>query len=174
MSGDITGSYAAAFLNVAKGEGVITQVGDELLRFSQAFEGSPQLQQMLGDLSVPPERRLGVVTDLLGDAHPVTSNLVSLLIGSGHTRELPRVVATFLDRAAAEEGRASGEVRTAHPLSLDQQQRITAAIEHSTKKKVELKFLVDPSVLGGVVTRVGDIVIDGTVRSRLDALKDAI
>ena len=159
---------------MAKGEGAIGQVGDELLRFSQAFEGSPQLQQTLSDQSVPPERRLGVVSDLLGGAHSVTANLVSLLVGSGHSRELPAVVATFLDRAAAEAGRASGEVRTAHPLSLDQQQRITAAIEHSTNKKVELKFLVDPTVLGGVVTRVGDIVIDGTVRTRLDALKDAI
>ena len=170
----VTESYAAAFLAVAKGEGAIGQVGDELLRFSQAFEGSPQLQQTLSDQSVPPERRLGVVSDLLGAGHSVTANLVSLLVGSGHSRELPAVVATFLDRAAAEAGRASGEVRTAHPLSLDQQQRITAAIEHSTNKKVELKFLVDPTVLGGVVTRVGDIVIDGTVRTRLDALKDAI
>ena len=167
-------SYASAFLEVAKGEGAVSQVGDELARFSQAFEGSPELQQTLGDPAIPAERRLGVVSDLLQGGHAVTANLVSLLVGSGRARELPSVVGTFLDRAAAETGRSSGEVRTAHPLTTDQQQRLTAAIEAATGKRVELTFLVDPSVIGGVVTRIGDTIIDGTVRTRLDSLKEAI
>ena len=167
-------SYASAFLEVAKGEGATGQVGDELARFSQAFEGSPELQQTLGDPSIPAERRLGVVSDLLKGSHPVTANLVSLLVGSGRSRQLPEVVSTFLTRAADETGRTSGEVRTAHPLSLEQQQRLSSAIESATGKRVELKFLVDPSVIGGVVTRVGDTIIDGSVRSRLDSLKEAI
>ena len=167
-------SYAAAFLEVANGEGALGQVGDELLRFSQAFEGSPEMQRMLGDPSIPAERRLGVVNDLLAGGHPVTANLLSLLVGSGRSRDLPAVVATFLGRAASEAGKAAGEVRTAHPLSLDQQRRLTEAVENATGKKVELKFLVDPSVIGGVLTQVGDTIIDGTVRTRLDSLKEAI
>ena len=94
-------SYAAAFLEVAKGEGVLGQVGDELLRFSQAFESSPDLQRTLGDPSIPADRRLGVVSDLLTNAHQVTANLVSLLVGSGRSRDLYVAETAAASRQAA-------------------------------------------------------------------------
>ena len=63
------------------------------------------------------------------------------------------------------------EVRTAVALTADQQDRLKAALANATGKTVELKVIVDPSVLGGLVATVGDTVIDGTVRTRLDQLK---
>jgi F-type H+-transporting ATPase subunit delta len=63
------------------------------------------------------------------------------------------------------------EVRSAVELTADQQHRLAAAIERATGKQVEVKVVVDPSVLGGAVTTVGDTVIDGSVRTRLDQLK---
>ena len=166
--------YAAAFLEVARAEGAVGIVGNELATFAGAFEGSPQLQSALTDNFLPVERRQTVVSELLGPTSPVTANLVSMLVGAGHAKDIPAVASAFLSRAATEQGRVSGEVRTAHPLSLDQQAALTTAIEKSTAKKVVLTFLVDPSVLGGVVTTIGDTVIDGTIRNRLDQLKAAL
>lgn len=168
-------AYANAFFEIARAEGALASVEDELLAFSRAMESTPQLGQTLADQSIPVERRLGVVGDLLGaKAHPVTTNLVSLVVGAGRGRELPEIVGRLLARSAAEKGKASGEVRSASPLTRDQQERLTAAVEKATGKKVELKFLIDPSVLGGLVTTVGDTIIDGTIRTRLDQLKDAL
>ncbi len=166
--------YAAAFLEVARAEGAVGIVGNELATFAGAFAGSPELQSALTDNFLPVERRQTVVSELLGSTSPVTANLVSMLVGAGHAKDIPAVASAFLSRAATEQGRVSGEVRTAHPLSLDQQAALTTAIEKSTGKKVVLTFLVDPSVLGGVVTTIGDTVIDGSIRNRLDQLKAAL
>lgn len=167
--------YAAAFVEVARAEGALDTVGGELLTFSRALDTAPDLQRTLTDSALPVERRQGVVESLLGGkAHPITTSLISMTVGSGRTKELPEIVQEFLRQAASELGKVAGEVRSAHPLSLDQQQRLNAAIDKATGKQVDLKFLVDPSVLGGIVTQVGDTIIDGTVRRRLDLLKAAI
>lgn len=175
MNSALAEGYAAAFFEVAKAEGALTVVGNELATFANAYESSPQLQQTLTDQAIPLERRQQVVEALLGSkAHSVTTNLVSMVIGAGRARELPSLVSALLTRSAAEQGKASGEVRSAHPLTAEQQAALTAAVEKSTGKSVSLTFLVDPTVLGGVVTKVGDSIIDGSIRHRLDQLKAAI
>lgn len=170
----VADGYAAAFLEVARAENAVGPVGDELASFAGAFTGSADLQKALTDTFLPVERRQTVIAELLGRANPVTVNLVSMLVGAGHAKDIPAVASAFLGKAASEQGKVSGEVRSAHPLSTEQQAGLTAAIEKSTGKKVALTFLVDPSVLGGVVTTVGDTVIDGSIRNRLDQLKAAL
>jgi F-type H+-transporting ATPase subunit delta len=167
--------YAAAFFEMAKAEGVLNTVGNELASFSQTFESSPELQQRLTDQFLPVERRQSTIVDLLGGkANPTTVNLISTLVGAGRAKELPAVVQQLLSRTAAASGQESGEVRSAIALTEDQQQRLTAAVAKSTGRAVALTFVVDPSLLGGVVTRIGDTVIDGSVKNRLDQLKAAV
>ena len=168
-------SYATALFEVAKAEGAQGPVVAELASFAQALESSPELQRALVDQMIPVERRQTVVTELLGGkAHPVTVNLLSFLVGAGRAKDIAGVVASMRSLSATAQGRAAGEVRSAHPLSLEQQQKLTAAVSKSTGKAVELTFLVDPTVLGGVVTTIGDTVIDGTIRHRLEQLKEAV
>ena len=73
-----------------------------------------------------------------------------------------------------ERRRAVAEVRSAVPLTADQVERLRDALNRATNKEVEIKVVVDPSVLGGVVARVGDVVIDGSVRHRLEQMKEQI
>ena len=75
--------------------------------------------------------------------------------------------------SAAEGNREVAEVRSAVDLTDDQKQRLAAALEAKTGKKVELKVIIDPTVLGGLVAQVGDTVIDGSVKTRLQQLKTA-
>ncbi len=172
---NVAEGYAAAFFEVAKAEGALATVGSELASFANTYQGSSELQQTLTDQAIPADRRQQIVEALLGSrAHAVTTNLVSMVVGAGRAKELPSLVEALLAKTAAEMGKISGEVRSAYPLSLEQQAALTAAVETSTGKSVTLTFLVDPSVLGGVVTKVGDTIIDGSIRSRLDKLKAAI
>src|SRR5205807_9390053 len=100
--------------------------------------------------------------------------LLSLLVGSGRAGKLSEIIGRLVRKAAAERQHEVAEVRSAIPLDGEQQRRLTEALERATGKQVELKVIIDPGVIGGLVARVGDTVIDGTVRRRLDQLREAL
>lgn len=164
--------YSSALFEIAKAEGTLDEVEDELFRFARALEGNDELRNTLTDEMVPAARRQSIVEDLLGKrASPTTVNLISFIVGSGRGRDLPAIVNRLVERAASEKDRAVAEVRTAVALTDDQKTRLAAALANATGRQIELKVVVDPSVLGGVVAQVGDTVIDGTVRAGLDQLR---
>jgi len=167
--------YANALFEVARVEGSMTSVENELFAFSQALQSSDELRSTLTDAAVPVERRQGVVQDLLGErASPVTANLVAFVVGAGRARDLPAIIERLVARAAEAKDKVVAEVRTAIPLTDDQRERLAASLDRATGKSVEIKSIVDPTVLGGVLATIGDSVIDGTVRSRLDQLREQI
>jgi F-type H+-transporting ATPase subunit delta len=173
--GDRIDGYATALFEVARVEGSLDEVEDELFRFGRLLDGNDELRAVLTDEAVPAERRRGVVADLLGTrASPVTTNLVALVVGAGRARELPAIIEALVRRAAAAHDRAVAEVRSAVPLNDDQKSRLADALGRATGKEVEVKVIIDPSVLGGLVAQVGDTVIDGTVRTKLDQLRETI
>ena len=166
--------YADALFAIAKAEGNLDEVEDELFRFARSLEGSDELRNALTDELVPAERRQAIVEDLLGPqgvAHH-RRQLVGLVVGSGRGRDLPGH-RRRARRAGPPPRRTRPSPRSARPCPLtdDQKDRLAAALANATGKQVEVKVVVDPSVLGGLVATVGDTVIDGTVRSRLDQLK---
>ena len=167
--------YARGLFEVARAEGTLDEVEDELFRFARAFESNEELRSRLTDEVIPIERRIAIVEDLLGgQATPTTTQLVSMVVGSGRARDLPAIVDELVQRAASAKDLDVAEVRTAVPLTDDQQARLKAALENATGKSLNLKAIVDPSVLGGVVATVGDTVIDDTVRTRIEQLKSRL
>ena len=174
MADDRTLAYAEALFGVARAEGTLGEVEDELFRFSQTLQGSDELRDALTDPSIPASRRQQIIEDLLGGrASSTTVALVSLVVGTGRARELPTIIRQLVDMSAAEANKEVAEVRSAIDLNDDQRKRLAEALGHATGKQVEVKVVVDPSVLGGIVAQVGDTVIDGSVRGRLDQLKNA-
>ena len=166
-------AYATALLTVVRAEGVVERVEDELFKVARTFEGNDQLRSTLTDPAIPVERRAGVVEELLGKrAHPLTTPLTSFIVGAGRAHDLPAIVDAFVAMAAEMRAEAVAEVRTAFPLDADQQARLADALGRATGKKVTVKVVIDPTVLGGIVARVGDTVIDGSVRSRLEQLRE--
>jgi F-type H+-transporting ATPase subunit delta len=175
MSSERIEGYASALFEVARAEGTLDDVEDELFRFARSYESSDELRNSLTDELIPAARRQAIVEDLLGDkATPTTVQLISMVVGSGRSRDLPAIVDRLVERAAQAKRLAVAEVRSAVPLTEDQQDRLKAAIANATDKDVTLKVVVDPSVIGGLVATVGDTVIDGTVRTRLDQLKSRL
>ena len=173
MADDRIQAYAEALLAVTRTEGHATEVEDELFRVAQAVKGSDELRDKLADPHIPVAVRQQIVVDLLeGKANPTTVNLVALVVGNGRVRELPAIVEALVAKAAATADKEVAEVRSAIELTDDQKTRLAAALAKATGKRVEVKVVVDPSLRGGVVSQIGDTVIDGSVRNRLAQLRE--
>jgi len=166
--------YADALFSVAEAEGNLSAVEDELFGFAQTFQANEELRSTLADASVPVARRLQLIEDLLdGKASATTASLVSMVVSAGRANDLPSIVDAFVDRSAGSRNKAVATVRSAIDLTGEQRQRLTEAIKTSTGKEVEVKVVIDPSVLGGAITEIGDDIIDGSVRRRLNQLRES-
>ena len=175
MSDNRIEGYARGLFEIARAEGTLDEVEDELFRFARSFEGSDALRTALSDEQIPPAKRQAIIEDLLGGkATSTTTQLISMVVGSGRTRDLPAIVDQLVARASSAKNQEVAEVRSAVALSPDQETRLAAALANATGKQVNLKVVVDPSVLGGLVATVGDTVIDGSVRTRIDQLKSRL
>ncbi|HEX2031068.1 MAG TPA: ATP synthase F1 subunit delta [Actinomycetota bacterium] len=172
---DAIRGYAQALFAVAEAEDALDAVEDELFRFARTVESQPDLRQALTDPGLPAERKRALLEDLLGDrANQHTTNLLAFIVEQGRARQLTAIADELAQVAAERRQRVVAEVRTAIPLDGEARERLAEALSRATGKKVELKALIDPSVIGGVVARVGDQVIDGSVRRRLELARERL
>jgi F-type H+-transporting ATPase subunit delta len=171
-SAELVEQYARGLLAIVNAEGALERVEEELYRFAQALEANNDLREALSDRQIPVERRLAVVDELLGErADPQTVAAVGHVIASGRGRMLVDIVRAFTRAAASQRDRAVAEVRTAVELTDDQRERLRKALGEATGREVELKIIVDESVVGGVLATVGDTVIDGSVSRQLARMR---
>ena len=172
---DRVDAYARALLDIVIAEGSLNEVEDELFRFARIVEGNDDLRMTLANPGLPLDRRAAIVDELLENrAMPLSKAIASFLVGAGRGHDLPAIVDRFVELAAAGREHAVAEVRSAVPLDDAQKRRVAEALSRATGKQVEVKVVVDESVMGGIVATVGDTVIDGTVRHRLEQLKEQI
>ena len=165
-------AYVAAMFEIASANDAVSVVEDDMFRLARAIESNEQLRAALNDTSLPADRRQNIVEQLLGGkAHNVTVQLVSLLVGTGHISLLPQVADALVKRASSSKQMEVAEVRSAVVLTDAQKARLAEALSKVAGKLVNLKVVVDPSVIGGLVATIGDEVIDDTVRTRLDQVK---
>lgn len=164
-----------AALVTASEQGTLDRVEDDLFRFGKAIDASPELQLTLTDPALPSARKSDVVRELLeAKADPTSTALLSYAAGHLRGRSPQSVVGSLVDQAAAVRQRVIALVTSAVPLDADQQRRLATALETLTGRAVRLQIDVDPEVLGGIVVRVGDQVIDGTIATRLDQARRAL
>jgi ATP synthase F1 delta subunit len=166
----VEGFATAVFEDLASREAV-EEVEDELFRFTRTLEASEPLRHALVGAELPVEVRRAIVEDLLsGRAQPATVRLVGYAVASTRGRGLVELLDALVERAAAERGLRIAEVHTAVELDEGQRRRLAEALARRTGRDVELRVTVDPSLVGGMRVIVGDTVIDGTLRRRLDEL----
>jgi len=172
---DRVDGYAAALLDAARGEGLVERVSNELFHFARAYERNDGLRSALTNQDLPVEKRQSIVEEVVGkQASPLTASLVSFLVGAGRAGQLVAIIDRMVKLAAAERRKEVAEVRSATPLDDDQQSRLARALSSALDKQVDVKVTVDPSLMGGIIARVGDTVIDGSVRHRLDKLRESL
>lgn len=169
---DRTSAYAQAVVVLAQAEDALDAVEDELLSIARAVEGHEELRQRLTDIHLPATQRLKALeTEALAAAHPTTRAVLALLITADRAGDLSAIAASVADRAAAARDEEIAEVSVAVDLDATRREALKRALEQATGKKLDLKVVVDTSVVGGVRARIGDTVIDGSVLRRLADLK---
>ena len=167
--------YADGVLEQVEDRGNLDDIEDELFRFMRTVDGSPELSGALADRDVPADMRRSLVADLLqGKASPATVRLAAYATQVGRPRDYGELLAHLVDRVAAESNRRLAEVRV--PVDLDEERRhhLASALSLVAGHPVEVRLTLDPSVLGGFVATMGDTVVDGSVRHRLELLKERL
>ena len=165
--------YAAALLEIARAEGDQATLVDELHAASAGLSSHGELIETLRDPRVPSERKHAILDDLLGSrASEVTVAAMSFLVSAGQAKNLGAIAARLAELSAEAEGEVVAEVRVPMELAAGQQERLRVALEQATKKRVQVRVVVDPSVMGGAVTKIGDTVLDGSVQSRFVELRE--
>jgi F-type H+-transporting ATPase subunit delta len=167
--------YAEALFNVVRAEGELDRVEDELYRFGKLVDSNHELKQALADRGIDRAQRIKVLEELLGDkVSPHTLGLLTFIVAQGRARQLPDILEELSALAAEWRDAVVAEVRSAVPLDESQREQLAAALSNATGKKVTAKVIVDASVIGGVVAKIGDTVIDGTVRRRIEQLREQV
>ena len=172
---EVIHGYAEALFNVVQAEGEIERVEDELYRFSKVIDGNHELKQALSDKAIDRGQRIKVLEDLLADkVSPHTLGLLTFIVGQGRARQMPQILQELSTLAAEARNAVVAEVRSATPLDSAQRAALQSALSKATGKKVAVKVMVDPSLIGGVVAKIGETIIDGSVKRRLEQLKDQV
>ena len=168
--------YARALLALADEQKTTARVQKELTEFAETWEASAELRGVFENPKVDEASRKKVLTALLDRlaASPLVKNGLSLLAERGRLKHLPEIAESFAQLASARTGTVTAEVTSATALPDAYFNELKGALEKATGKKVVLVKKQDPSLIAGVVTRVGDRVIDGSVRTRLTELQEEL
>ncbi|MDQ7993460.1 MAG: F0F1 ATP synthase subunit delta [Propionicimonas sp.] len=158
-----------AVLRAAQQAGTLDAVEEELFRFSRIIAADHALRGVIEDRNASQEGREQLVSDLLsGRAQAATVVLAKRAVGAAN-RTVALTLDSYLVLAADERSRAIAQVTVARPLTVEQSERLRAALSRQVGREVSLQVSVDPRVIGGVRVQLGDEVIEGTVAGRLDA-----
>lgn len=168
--------YAKALLDLAREQGQLDNVLRDVGSLSEAWKASAELRDIVRNPAIPrPALKSAVdaVMEKLG-LSKLVRNTVNLLADKGRLPQLEDVLGALEELAEAETGRVRVEVTSAKPLSDAYYSRLTEKLQRVTDRQVVLVKKQDPSLIGGVVTRVGDQVFDGSLSNRLSELRETL
>jgi F-type H+-transporting ATPase subunit delta len=168
MSDSRIEGYARGLFEIARAEGTIDEVEDELFRFERIIDGEPRLRAALTDRNLPADRKRDLVHRLLdGKAAAVTVSLVERAVLFPRGRTIERVLEEFTAFAAQRRSRLIARVTSAIPLTEEQQDRLSDALAREFGHEVRLQMVVEPELVGGITVRVGDELLDASVLRQL-------
>jgi F-type H+-transporting ATPase subunit delta len=168
--------YARALIELGEEGKNLDAVVKDFATLAETIEQSPELRAVLDNPQISRASRKAVLAEVglrLG-VTPTTKNTIGLLTDNGRLRAIPAIAAELREEADRRAGIVRARVTSAVPLSDSYVQRLTQALEGRFKKKVVVVREIDPALLSGVVTRIGDTIIDGSLRARLNELKSAL
>lgn len=168
--------YARALLDVSRAEGDPQAVDRDLEDFVSLVRGNPALERALVNPAIPVQRKSALVKELLdrSPVNPVLAKLLVLLAERDRLVLLPDLLEDYRRRLMDLMKVVQAEVTSAVPLPAPAAEAIERAIAERTGRTVRLTARVDPAIIGGVVTRIGCVVYDGSVKRQLEKMKDAL
>lgn len=163
-----------ALLRSAEKQGQLTQVEDELFRLGRILKDEPQLAQLLGDRNTKADRKRELLASVLyGKVTAVTEALAKQAVGRPEANPIDDM-ATLAGVAAQLRGKEVAVVTSAEPLNAIQADQLAVKLGRIYGREMSIHTEVDPSLLGGLVIRVGDEVIDGSTSGKLERLRASL
>ena len=166
--------YARALFQAAEDAGKLEQVSSELGELATAIRETPALQVLLRNPQIDPPEKAGVLAEISTGADDLVRNFVRLVAEKGRAGELPEMSDELEALVARAQNRLAVELTTAVELSDKDAQSIVETIEKASGRSIEATRSVDPDLVGGIVLQVGSFRADGSVRGRLERLRQEL
>jgi F-type H+-transporting ATPase subunit delta len=164
-----------ALFAAADKQNLLDQIEDELFRLERILDAEGEVAALLDEFTADPARRTALLDRLVsGKVTPVTLALLHHAVGSQRKRSIALAIDDLLEKATARQERSVARVISAVPLSDAQQERLAAVLSEMYGRAMSVRTALDPAVRGGLIVRVGDEVIDGSIASRLAAARAAL
>ena len=166
--------YASALADVVLQRGEAREVQEELVAWEKMFQASPMLQEVFRNPTIALDKKRAVLNKLIERAkpRPTTANFLKVLLQNQRLTELGEINQKFTEILDVRAGMVAAIVTTARSVPENAQQQLHAKLLSLTGKKVRIDFTTDPDLIGGLVTRIGSTVYDGSVRNHLQLIKE--
>ena len=165
--------YAQAAFELAVGKNELESWGAGLKKMAE-LSGNEELMALLQSPRLPFDAKRELLQKQLGEINPLALNLALLLANKGFFRLSGDIFQQYNDLLDAHRGVERAKVTAAIPLSDQDKRSISSGLERVVDRKVAIDAQVDPSVIGGFIARIGDMLIDGSIRQRLESLKKSL
>jgi F-type H+-transporting ATPase subunit delta len=168
--------YAQALLDVGTELGSLDKIVEEMASAAEAWEASADFRNAIENPLVAHDAKKAVVGELADriGASPTTRSTLLLLVDRRRMKALPYVARTLRELGDARKGVVRAEVTTAAPLTDEYYAKLQAKLEKMTGQRVVIDKKTDPALIGGVIARIGDRILDGSLRTRLETLRSAL
>ena len=163
--------YAHALFDAAREAGVVEPVRGELRDFAAALAASASLRDVIADPQIDSAAKRRVLAEITREGQPLLASTLQLMLDRGRFIVVPELSAAYDALAVVEEGVVEVEVVSAAELSPETEKKIAARVHEATGRRVELARRVDPAIIGGLVLRIGDVIVDGSVKARIRQLR---
>jgi F-type H+-transporting ATPase subunit delta len=176
IQSSLAGRYATALFELARDERQLEAVGGSLATLRQALRDSDEFRELTTSPLISREQAAGAVaaTAPAMGLDPITTNFLGVLARNRRLGQLGNVIRAFTMLSASHRGETTAEVTSAHPLSDDQVAALKSNLKSRLGRDVSVDLTVDPTVLGGLVVKVGSQMIDGSIRTKLNTLAHAM
>jgi F-type H+-transporting ATPase subunit delta len=166
--------YASALADVVVAHGEAREVQAELSTWEQMMQDNAQLLEVFRNPTIPYEQKQGVVRTLIERTRvrPTTANFLQVLLQNHRLTDLRDINHFFAQELDRRSGTVSAEITTARPVPAEEQEALRARLAELTRSNMRIQFAIDEEIIGGVVTRIGSTVYDGSVRNQLQQIKE--
>ena len=168
--------YANALADIALAQGAAEPIAKQLGDFGAAYEESAELRNFLASPAVSQDAKRAVIEKIAEriGASKIIRNFLYVMIDNQRSNILPGIIKAFQQVVRRRQGIAEAQIVSATELSAAQKADLTKRLEDLSGKKVEAQYALDAELLGGAVVRLGDTVFDGSVRNRLDLMREKL
>jgi F-type H+-transporting ATPase subunit delta len=176
IQASLSGRYATALFELARDQGQLDAIGTSLATLRQALGESEDLKRLIASPLVSRDGASKAIAGVAGSLglDPITTNFLGVVAQNRRLSALNAIIRDFTTLSARHRGETTAQVVTAHPLDDGQRAALTARLKSMVGSEVAVDATVDPSILGGLIVRLGSRQIDGSIRTKLNALATAM